>query len=209
MKSKRLGAIAAGCLSLVISCLAVSASPASAEDVYPLDGCPNLVQGDTGSCVQDLQYELDTYYGFSLAQDGQFGPLTESAVVAFQQKAGIGVDGQAGPQTQAALQNDSQPAGGNCLAVMRVAPNFSNGGLNDFGASLDLFIVDPVDYSGPACTGWLERSENGGPFTRISSIHTAPSNGGDSTTYAYWDGIGAKSRVCVDVGGAESCSNPF
>jgi peptidoglycan hydrolase-like protein with peptidoglycan-binding domain len=40
---------------------------------------------------------------FNIAEDGIFGPNTESAVTSFQQKAGIAVDGVAGNQTYKAL----------------------------------------------------------------------------------------------------------
>ena len=72
------------------------------------------------------------------------------------------------------------------------------------GWSATSLIVD----SG-TCTGWIQRSENGGGWTRITSIHTAPSNGGDATTYTYWDGVGAKAQVCVDDNGSVVCSAPF
>jgi peptidoglycan hydrolase-like protein with peptidoglycan-binding domain len=201
-------------LACVIAALAFSAvgfvqgGTAQADPIYPLNGCPNLTEGATGTCVQSLQYELDTYFGFSLQQDGQFGSLTEAAVVAFQQKAGIGVDGQAGSQTQAALYNDSQPAGGNCMAVMKLAPNYQGGALNDFGAALQLFVIDPGVGTG-GCSGYVERSVNGGSWTRVSQVYTVPSNGGEEDSPAEWDGIGAKARVCVDSGGSTVCGGVF
>jgi hypothetical protein len=207
MLRNKAGTIALATLALTAAALSTATS-AVADPTWPLNGCPTLTQGTTSTCVGYLQYELDTYYGFSLNQDKQFGPNTESAVVAFQAKAGIGVDGIVGPQTQAALYNDSQPITNNCQAVRQLTPNWNNGGLSNFGVSMDLFIMDPVDYSG-TCTGWIQRSENGGGWTRITSIHTAPSNGGDATTYTYWDGVGAKAQVCVDDNGSVVCSAPF
>ena len=65
----------------------------------------NLVQGSRGREVVTLQQALNTqlFPRPGLAEDGIFGPLTKSAVVAFQRQAGIGVDGIVGPQTRAAL----------------------------------------------------------------------------------------------------------
>ncbi|MFC1418102.1 peptidoglycan-binding domain-containing protein [Streptacidiphilus cavernicola] len=185
----------------------LSAPAASADPIYPLSGCPNLTQGMSSTCVTGLQYELDRYFGFSLAQDGNFGPATEAAVVAFQQKAGIGVDGQAGPQTQAALYNDSQAPATNCQPVLKLEPNFSNGGLNDFGAQMYVQITDPLDF-GSTCTGWLERLEKG-KWTQISGYHTIPANGGSATSDFYWDGIGAKAKACASAYGSTVCTAAF
>jgi hypothetical protein len=187
----------------------LTASPAGADPTYPLDGCPNLVEGSGNTtCVKYLQQELDQYYGFTLSVDGGFGPLTEAALVAFQQKAGISADGQAGPQTQAALQRDSAEPNLDCAATMQLQPNYQGGPENDFGAALDLYIVDPVDYSG-SCEGWVVRSVNGGPFQRVSQVYSAPSNGGDQYSPYEWDGMGAKTEVCVDSNGNVACSAPF
>lgn len=187
----------------------LSSSSAQADPIYPLSGCPNLVEDTSNAtCVKALQYELDNYYGFGLAQDGGFGSATEAAVVAFQLKAGIGVDGQVGPQTQAALENDSAAPASNCQPVLKLEPNFSNGGLNDFGAAAYVQITDPLDFSG-TCTGYLERQESGGSWTVISGYHTIPSNGGDATTDYYWDGIGAKARACVNIDSTQLCTPAF
>jgi peptidoglycan hydrolase-like protein with peptidoglycan-binding domain len=65
--------------------------------------CPsNIVEGMSGGCVSTLQAMLNGK-GQHLDVDGSFGPLTESAVRAFQSSAGIAVDGEVGPQTKAAL----------------------------------------------------------------------------------------------------------
>jgi len=66
-------------------------------------GSPGTVQeGSTGGTVSELQSELNIL-GYGLAVDGDFGPLTRAAVVAFQTSAHIAVDGIVGPQTWAAL----------------------------------------------------------------------------------------------------------
>jgi hypothetical protein len=55
-----------------------------------------------GSRVTALQIAL-VNLGYVLPVDGRYGPLTESAVVDFQERNGLVVDGVAGRQTQAAL----------------------------------------------------------------------------------------------------------
>jgi peptidoglycan hydrolase-like protein with peptidoglycan-binding domain len=61
-------------------------------------------KGNTGSAVSAVQHNLRFGYGFtSVAVDGQFGALTNSAVRSFQAKFKIGVDGIVGPATWNAL----------------------------------------------------------------------------------------------------------
>lgn len=63
---------------------------------------PSLSQGASGSAVRDLQNKLRAA-GFSIDVDGEFGPQTRNAVLAFQRARGLDVDGVVGPQTWAAL----------------------------------------------------------------------------------------------------------
>ena len=60
--------------------------------------------GSQGGAVRAVQHQLNTR-GNSLAVDGIFGPLTDSAVRAYQQQRGLAVDGIVGPQTWQALIN--------------------------------------------------------------------------------------------------------
>ncbi|WP_052441789.1 NlpC/P60 family protein [Streptacidiphilus anmyonensis] len=64
--------------------------------------CGTIVQGNTGNCVASLQALLNQH-GASLNVDGQFGPLTLTAVESFQTAHGLTADGQVGPATEAAL----------------------------------------------------------------------------------------------------------
>lgn len=57
-----------------------------------------LKRGDKGPSVKELQFYL------KIRGDGDFGPKTEAAVRAFQQKKGLTVDGLVGPATWKALQ---------------------------------------------------------------------------------------------------------
>jgi putative chitinase len=63
----------------------------------------NLKQGDQGAPVVELQKAL-TARGFNPgSEDGNFGPATRDAVLAFQSSAGLAADGVVGPGTAAEL----------------------------------------------------------------------------------------------------------
>jgi peptidoglycan hydrolase-like protein with peptidoglycan-binding domain len=68
-----------------------------------LDQCPTLALGYHGGCVGELQMELNEGIGANLAVDDDFGPLTQDAVVAYQESMGLTADGIVGPQTKGAL----------------------------------------------------------------------------------------------------------
>lgn len=61
-----------------------------------------LRMGSAGPKVRELQAML-TRAGYPVKVDGDFGPSTKSAVMAFQADHGITVDGVVGPETQRAL----------------------------------------------------------------------------------------------------------
>jgi len=71
-------------------------------------GQPTLQEGSSGTAVVTLQNDLDQL-GYNLSQDGQFGPLTRSAVVNFQGNHALTPDGIVGPLTWAAI-NKALPA---------------------------------------------------------------------------------------------------
>jgi predicted chitinase len=75
-----------------------TSQPASGAQ-YP--GSP-LRQGSKGDAVQAIQQRLSDL-GYSLSVDGNFGPGTAAAVVAFQKKNNLGSDGVVGPNTWVAL----------------------------------------------------------------------------------------------------------
>ena len=80
-------------------------SPAGAGTSSP----PKLSVGDKGPAVARLQQQLKGA-GFNPgAVDGEFGPATRAAVVAFQKDRGLVADGVVGPATHGAL---GRPAGG-------------------------------------------------------------------------------------------------
>ena len=68
-----------------------------------------LRRGDQGDDVRVLQQQLLDLGFDPNGVDGKFGPGTERALKAFQQRAGITVDGLAGGQTQAAISADAAP----------------------------------------------------------------------------------------------------
>ncbi len=59
---------------------------------------PTLQQGSTGFRVKSMQYLL-RYQGSSITADGDFGSGTKSAVMSFQNTAGLSADGVVGSQT--------------------------------------------------------------------------------------------------------------
>lgn len=69
----------------------------------PENHCPTLAQGNTGSAVVKLQGLLKTKGFYKGNIDGIFGPLTKSAVLAFQGAMGLVQDGIVGRKTWGAL----------------------------------------------------------------------------------------------------------
>lgn len=78
--------------------MAGGVAPVTPSAPAPQPARPTLLRGSTGEAVRELQRLL----GLS-DQDGMFGPATEAAVRAFQQKNKLTVDGRAGPYTWDAL----------------------------------------------------------------------------------------------------------
>ncbi len=84
--------------------------PGQRPGVYP---GRSLREGSTGRAVREAQYYLllmSAYYDSipSVRVDGEFGPATTSAVIAFQQLEGLTPDGIIGPTTWKALFDRSQ-----------------------------------------------------------------------------------------------------
>lgn len=72
-----------------------------------------LVEGDQGTPVLWLQDAINKSSGTQLVVDGDFGPVTDTAVRNFQSSNGLFVDGEAGPITFAALGLDFGPIASN------------------------------------------------------------------------------------------------
>ncbi len=77
-------------------------APEACNDDDPSLSTGSIRPDQQGSRVAALQIAL-VNLGYVLPVDGRYGPLTESAVVDFQERNGLVVDGVAGRQTQAAL----------------------------------------------------------------------------------------------------------
>ena len=79
---------------------------------------PILKQGSSGPDVKDLQQKLKALGFDPNGVDGNFGPGTKAAVIAFQQSKGLQADGIAGPATLAALQaaTAGTPNGGGAVS---------------------------------------------------------------------------------------------
>ncbi|MEQ4205341.1 peptidoglycan-binding protein [Actinopolymorpha sp. B17G11] len=77
---------------------------ATPREADPKLGIGSLRRGSQGEAVKELQRDLNAVMGCGwLAVDGDFGPLTESAVRVFQQIFGLVVDGVYGPQSAAMM----------------------------------------------------------------------------------------------------------
>ncbi len=67
---------------------------------------PALHNGSQGEKVWKLQERLQALGYYNGEIDGQFGPGTKEAVIAFQKKNGLDADGMAGEETQKALYSE-------------------------------------------------------------------------------------------------------
>ena len=80
--------------------------PTKAPVVTPTPTPPSLQLGFTGSeAVRAMQRRLKELGYYSGSADGDFGPATEKAVIAFQKANGLTADGKAGKQTLAKLNS--------------------------------------------------------------------------------------------------------
>lgn len=86
---------------LTIGGVAFSAQAEAAT--YPCTTNQTLRQGQANSCVRAMQTYLNGYINAKLTIDGDFGPLTTSAVKKYQRLMKITADGVVGPQTRLAV----------------------------------------------------------------------------------------------------------
>ncbi len=116
--------VAPGALTSPTAPTAPTAPAAPAGSLGGVSSEPSsfLRNGSTGPQVEELQKMLKDA-GFDPGPlDGQFGPKTRAAVLAFQQAKGIQVDGIVGPQTKAALLGQPIPASPGATPVTPNAP---------------------------------------------------------------------------------------
>lgn len=109
IKAALVGTMAAGAMvmatttaSAFVAAPAAATPPAevSAAAPCPYSGIhPVLQNGSDGGAVRHLQCLLRLWGYTSVAVDGHFGPITESAVEAHQRDCRITADGVVGPET--------------------------------------------------------------------------------------------------------------
>ncbi len=98
---RRVAAIALATVSVAIGLSTSTVAHAATADAL----CSTtLQQGSTGSCVTALQQRLNQL-GAGLTVDGDFGPGTKDAVLAFQGRSSIGFDGIVGADTRSHLNS--------------------------------------------------------------------------------------------------------
>lgn len=111
---------------------------------------PVLQQGSSGPDVTALQTSLSQLGFDPNGIDGNFGPGTKAAVIAFQQSKGLTADGMAGPQTMAALQSSSGGAGASGLPTDGAgASGAGNGNTGTDSASMPNVTVAEVSQMFP------------------------------------------------------------
>jgi len=94
------GVVGATVVGLSLACI-----PSIGASASPATLCSTTLQeGSSGSCVTELQQRLNQL-GANLVVDGQFGPATKNAVLAFQGRERIGFDGIVGPTTRSYLNS--------------------------------------------------------------------------------------------------------
>lgn len=107
----------------------VSSSTAARRTSSSASASGRLERGASGAAVRELQNLLKSIGLYGKNADGQFGPVTEAAVKAFQRKYGLAADGWAGPQTMARLRQAAAPK------PPPAAPVTSSGGKLALGAT--------------------------------------------------------------------------
>lgn len=94
------GVVGATVVGLSLACI-----PSVSASASPGTLCSTTLQeGSSGTCVTELQQRLNQL-GANLVVDGQFGPATKNAVLAFQGRERIGFDGIVGPTTRSYLNS--------------------------------------------------------------------------------------------------------
>ena len=199
LKAIAVGSAAA--VTLLVAAPSASATPAAID--YHSSSCPSsLTDGEDDGCVVYLQQMLNTL-GFGLSVDGQFGGNTLSAVRWVQTKAhlqngSVGIDGQVGPVTKGWIdkfydQTALQPGPSNACGIsLNPSP----------GSGTASGTISQINDSA-TCTGWLERSDNGGAsWIQVSGQHAIGGPGQWVTTYAYSDGSTQLARTCVHYVGS-------
>jgi len=135
MRVSRLTGVAAAVAALALTLFLTAAVPANAALAWPSVG-----QGASGPNTTTVQYLL-RQHGHDVAADGNFGPLTTSAVASFQSARGLTADGQVGSQTWPHLVvTVRQGSSGEAVRAAQTQLNKYGAGLGvdgNFGAATD------------------------------------------------------------------------
>lgn len=93
-------------MMMFLTMLMITTTVAVATPVQNVEAAskPVLEHGDREGFVWSLQDRLQQLDLYNAKVDGIFGPITEKAVIRFQQRNGLIVDGIVGPQTWGALE---------------------------------------------------------------------------------------------------------
>ncbi|MGW6525819.1 peptidoglycan-binding protein [Streptomyces sp. NPDC054962] len=157
--------------------------------------CPaNVVQGDKGGCVTELQ-RLLRHHGYAVDVDGDFGAGTASAVRSFQAAHGLTADGQVGANTERALydtdespstsldlrsascpQNIVEGQSGGCVATLQALLNGKGRQLDvdgEFGPATLTAVKAFQSATGLAADGEV------GPNTKAALYSNIGGGGGD------------------------------
>jgi peptidoglycan hydrolase-like protein with peptidoglycan-binding domain len=113
-----------------------------------------VMSGDSGNQVRQVQVRLQELGYFTANATGNFGSLTQSAVIRFQRDAGLTPDGIVGPKTLAALR----------LGVI-VSPPLDTGNTGNTGYNRDLIGLGRGD-SGPGVSDLQRRLQTLGYFNQ-------------------------------------------
>lgn len=114
----------------------------------------NLLRlGDRGDAVKLLQHRLNLV-GAILQEDGDWGPLTDTAVRNYQYKAGLVVDGIVGPKTQAKLIQDAITARAESLAAYLVKNKWHYKG-NGYTAKATFSATKKLSKPGCSCAHFV------------------------------------------------------
>ena len=112
-----------------------------------------LRKGDRGEAVKLLQQRL-TICGWTLTADGIWGAKTDSAVRAYQYKAGLTVDGIVGPKTQAKLIQDATVTRAKEIAAYMVKNKWRYKG-DGYTAKSTFAATKKLDKPGSSCAHFV------------------------------------------------------
>lgn len=138
--------------SVAAAALVVAPGVAAADDSRSYPGCPLLLEGMSGACVERLQMELNAVEpAHGLAEDGYFGAGTRIAVLDFQGRNGLGADGNVGSVTADLLSSQVDYWVASPVPSSPSGPGLGGGGAEDpIGDEIELFC-SPIPLFGGVC----------------------------------------------------------